>query len=164
MQPRSKNNSVHSFVGSTTNVERTTSAADDGGIQMWDTTRGVFRQVALLEAKRTLEFADGEPRVSDEVLAHMVGQALALHRSNNPLYVAASPERTITILANAYFIKFYTFEFPQGYDANYEGQSMTTPGCHLHVYSSTWLNIQRADHRRRFVAHLSAIIAWANSL
>ncbi|KAL6816758.1 hypothetical protein V8C40DRAFT_269205 [Trichoderma camerunense] len=85
-------NSVHSFVGSTTNVERTISAADDGGIQMWDTTRRVFRQVALLEAKRTLEFAK-EPRVSDEVLAQMVGQALALHRSNNPLYVAASPER-----------------------------------------------------------------------
>ncbi|KAK4075139.1 uncharacterized protein Triagg1_4803 [Trichoderma aggressivum f. europaeum] len=82
-------NLVSSFVGG----ERTISAADDGGIQMWDTARRVFRQVALLEAKRTLEFVGGKPFVTDEVLAQMVGQALALHRSNNPLYVAASPER-----------------------------------------------------------------------
>ncbi|KAL7933337.1 hypothetical protein V8C35DRAFT_304062 [Trichoderma chlorosporum] len=153
---------VHSFIGGST--RRKISAVNDGGIQMWDPTRRVFRQIALLEAKRTLEVENGEPVVTDEVAGQIVGEALALHRSDSPFYVSASPNRSITIVATAYFIKFYHFEFPPSYNQNYEGAALTAHNHHLRVESTRWLSLQKEGDRLKIVRNLLAIINWGNSL
>lgn len=64
------------------------SATDNGGVDMWLPGSGNLEQFALLEAKRSLNIVNGEPHVSDEILAQMVGQAIALQRSSSG-YIAA---------------------------------------------------------------------------
>lgn len=52
-------------------------AVDDGGIQVF--IEGTTRQVALLEGKRTFQkIVDGKAIITDELLAQLVGEALAL--------------------------------------------------------------------------------------
>ncbi|EAS32413.3 uncharacterized protein CIMG_03437 [Coccidioides immitis RS] len=52
-------------------------AIDDGGVQLQHL--GENLQVAILEAKRSFQaIADSRPTVSDELLAQIVGEALAL--------------------------------------------------------------------------------------
>lgn len=67
---------------------RAISAIDDGGIEMWLPGNRNLQQVALFEAKRILRNVNGNLHVSDEVLAQMVGQAIALQRSDSH-YIAA---------------------------------------------------------------------------
>lgn len=59
----------------------TIEAVDDGGLQLVGEDGDVL-QVAMLEGKRTFQIViDGEPKVSDELLAQLVGEALALSQS-----------------------------------------------------------------------------------
>lgn len=58
---------------------RAVHAVDDGGIQVFDKEKGVFRQVTLLEGKRTFQkIVSGEALITDRLLAQMVGEVLAL--------------------------------------------------------------------------------------
>ncbi|KKP07149.1 hypothetical protein THAR02_00799 [Trichoderma harzianum] len=56
-------------------------AIDDGGIQLVG-RNGTLFQAALLEGKRAFQtIVDGKPKISDELLAQLVGEALALSQS-----------------------------------------------------------------------------------
>lgn len=82
-------------------------AVDDGGIQLMNQAGG-YRHVAMLESKRTFaKVIDGIPIVSDELLAQMVGEALALQCADviavsdteyGPPSVRASLELTVWFL------------------------------------------------------------------
>lgn len=59
----------------------TVEAIDDGGLQIVDSSGRLF-QVAMLEGKRAFQVVvDGVPEVTDELLAQLVGEAIALSQS-----------------------------------------------------------------------------------
>jgi len=61
----------------TTQAQRSVEAIDDGGLQLFNGKEMI--QVAMVEGKRTFQtITEGKPVVSDEVLAQLVGEALAL--------------------------------------------------------------------------------------
>ncbi|UKZ64340.1 uncharacterized protein TrAtP1_005557 [Trichoderma atroviride] len=144
---------------------RTVSATDDGGVEMWSPGNQNFRQVALLEAKRSLRNVGGQPFVSDEILAQMVGQAIALQRSNSN-YVAACQNRSVTILASTHFIRFYFFDFSSNYfqDDKYENQALENNECRMRIYPTGWLDITKDKHREDIILHVDALLRWASNL
>lgn len=165
---------------------RAVSARDDGGVEMWLPGSGDLRQFALLEAKLRLTNVDGKPHVSDQVLAQMAGQAIALQRSElnhiaacQNMYVQSyispskyvlgtdiSVSRSVTILATTHFIRFYVFQFSDTYFQNnmYESLASGANGCHMRIYPTKWLDVKRKDHREEIILHVCAILGWASSL
>lgn len=81
------------------------SVMDNGGIDMSGT--GILEQIASLEAKCSLNIVNGEPHVSDQVLAQMVGQAIALQRCRSG-YIAACDNmyavKSLPLLSFLYFL------------------------------------------------------------
>ncbi|KJZ68010.1 hypothetical protein HIM_12600 [Hirsutella minnesotensis 3608] len=132
-------------------------AVDDGGIQFIKSD-GNHQHVAMLEGKRTFaKVIDGIPIVSDELLAQMVGEALAVQWAD---VLAVSDNNFITILAASHFIKFFHFHISDNYQSSFE-ELHTNPDDYLHVYSTVWFDIKNHRHREDVVAHISALIAWA---
>ncbi|KJZ72138.1 hypothetical protein HIM_08403 [Hirsutella minnesotensis 3608] len=132
-------------------------AVDDGGIQVID-ANGDHQHVAMLEGKRTFaKVIDGIPIVSDELLGQMVGEALAVRCSD---VLTVSTTDFITILAASHFIKFFHFHISDNYQSSYD-QLHTNPDDYLHVYSTVWFDIKNNRHREDVVAHIFALIAWA---
>ncbi|UKZ48025.1 hypothetical protein TrVGV298_002261 [Trichoderma virens] len=139
-----------------------THAVDDGGLHLFN-QYGMSVQVAMLESKQVFKnLVSGVPIVSDELLAQMVGQVLALRLDKTQLRI--SDTDFITILATAHHIKFFHFEISNEYLANYENMSTFDPrnSCFLRVHSTVWLDVKIASHREHIVAHLLALIAWAD--
>ncbi|KAL7926469.1 hypothetical protein ACQKWADRAFT_309301 [Trichoderma austrokoningii] len=141
-------------------------AEDDGGIQIWVPGSQTFRQVALMEAKRDLNNLNGNLQVPDEVLAQMVGQAIAVQRADQTSsnYIAAGRNLSVSILATNRFMRFYAFEFDNDYFQSYEDMDMGTNGYHLNIHPTEWIDMQREDHREQLLRHVAAIIRWANTL
>ncbi|KAL7946513.1 hypothetical protein V8C42DRAFT_320874 [Trichoderma barbatum] len=145
-------------------VENTTvEAIDDGGLQLLG-RNGVLFQVALLEGKRAFQtIVDGKPKVSDELLAQLVGEALALSQSETS---SALSTDVLSILATADCVKFFRFKFSPEFIQNYETVPMLDSSEHnfLQVDSTEWLSIKTPDHRKLIVSHLLAILSWADTL
>ncbi|KAK1254250.1 hypothetical protein MKX08_008245 [Trichoderma sp. CBMAI-0020] len=140
-------------------------AIDDGGVQIWVPGSRHFRQVVLLEAKRALRNVDGKLQVTDEVLAQMVAQAIAIQRTGEmSTYIAVRQNLSITILATNRFLRIYTFEFDNQYLQQYETLGMGTNGCHLRIHTTKWMDVAVEAHRRQLLQHLSAILRWADAL
>ncbi|KAL6692145.1 hypothetical protein J3F84DRAFT_384339 [Trichoderma pleuroticola] len=138
-------------------------AIDDGSIQLVR-RNGALLQVALLEGKRAFQtIVDGKPKISDELLAQLVGEALALSQSETS---SALSTDVISILAAADCVKFFRFKFSPDFIQNFEAVPMldTSEDNFLRVDSSEWLSINTPDHRELIVSHLMAIITWADTL
>ncbi|KAM4063449.1 hypothetical protein HRG_011864 [Hirsutella rhossiliensis] len=132
-------------------------AIDDGGIQFIDLD-GDHQHVAMLEGKRTFaKVIDGIPIVSDELLAQMVGEALAIRCAEVP---AVSSTDFVTILTASHFIKIFHFHISDDFHSSYEDLFANSNG-YLHVHSTVWFDIKNNRHREDIVAHIFALIAWA---
>ncbi|KJZ69568.1 hypothetical protein HIM_11030 [Hirsutella minnesotensis 3608] len=133
-------------------------AVDDGGIQFINMD-GNRQHVAMLEGKRTFaKVIDGIPIVSDELLAQMVGEALAVRCAE---VLAVSTTDFVTILAASHFIKIFHFHISNDFHRSYQELLADTDG-YLHVYSTVWFDIRNGRHREDVVAHIFALMAWAN--
>ncbi|UKZ80961.1 hypothetical protein TrVFT333_008726 [Trichoderma virens FT-333] len=152
---------THRYQTSIENV--TVEAIDDGGLQLLG-RNGALLQVALLEGKRAFQtIVDGKPRISDELLAQLVGEALALSQSETSLALSTD---VMSILAVSDCVKFFRFKFSPEFIQNYETVPMldNMEDNFLQVDSTEWLSIKTPDHRELIVSHLLAIISWADTL
>lgn len=125
-------------------------AADDGGIQIWVPGSPNFRQVMLFEAKRALRNADGTFQVTDEVLAQMVAQAIAIQRaSQTSTYIAVRPNLYVSRLsAVQHLTNFYrkpTYIYVTGLlrysrrtDSCDSMRSISTPTISSNAKLGTW--------------------------
>lgn len=141
-------------------------AVDDGGVQFFDKENGSLVQVALVEGKRTFQkIVNGEAVITDEFLAQMVGEALALASEplseHNKTKRAVSPTDFVTILVAAHCVRFFHFHLPQAY-REYCRNARINPREMLHVNSTPWLDIKQSAHRRIVASHLMVLVAWAH--
>ncbi|KAL7794503.1 hypothetical protein V8C37DRAFT_409060 [Trichoderma ceciliae] len=129
----------------------TVEAVDDGGLQLVGGD-GDLLQVAMLEGKLT-----------DELLAQLVGEALALSQSKTNTPISTD---IISILATADCIKFFRFKISEDFLLTYETAPMldSNEDSFLQVDSTQWLSIKTPDHRELIVSHLLAIISWAEAM
>ncbi|KAL6809499.1 hypothetical protein GGI42DRAFT_366187 [Trichoderma sp. SZMC 28013] len=136
-------------------------AVDDGGLQVVG-ENGAFIQVAMLEGKRTFQMImNGEPKVPDELLAQLVGEALALRQSKSSTPISSD---IISILATADCVKFFHFEMSEEYLDAYQTAAIDSDEHFLLVNSTQWMSIKTPDHRELIIYHLLAILSWADSL
>ncbi|KAJ6445010.1 hypothetical protein O9K51_03412 [Purpureocillium lavendulum] len=141
-------------------------AVDDGGIRVFDPLRRVTRQVALLEGKRTFQtLVDGKAVVTDELLAQMVGEALALamqqhFEDRTSFKISVSRADVVTILVTTHYVKFLHFRIDPGYIDSYMNGSFLQDKV-LRVDSSVWFDIKQPDHRWMISSYLLALISWA---
>ncbi|KAK5998273.1 hypothetical protein PT974_00647 [Cladobotryum mycophilum] len=136
-------------------------AIDDGGIQLY--REDSFCQVALLEGKRKfLKIINGQPIVTDELSAQMVGETLASRRDLSHDTLSASD--LVVILASTHFIKFFHFETTPEYLEGYEAADVgaVEDSCFLRIGSTKWFDMKMADHRESIVSHILALVNWAD--
>ncbi|KJZ70522.1 hypothetical protein HIM_10066 [Hirsutella minnesotensis 3608] len=138
-------------------------AIDDGGLLLDDGEEAV--QIAGLEGKRYFRsFAqDGVPTVSDQTLAQIVGQALAVGRTGEVIVA----KDIISILVIRHYIKFIHVTISDEYLNTYEKLDLaawgSTTAPYLTLDSTDWFDIGMADHRKEIISHILAIMNWANA-
>ncbi|KND91820.1 hypothetical protein TOPH_03346 [Tolypocladium ophioglossoides CBS 100239] len=147
---------AYSYAAQTT---RFFEAIDDGGVQLF--TNGQMFQVAILEGKRTFQtFVDEKPTVSDQVLAQMVGETLAL--GSDPAGFSLSQSDFITIFTVAHYVKFFHFHITNDFMEKFETCSIVDKeACFLEADSTDWFDINSKGHREEIVSHLLALVTWA---
>ncbi|KAF4509364.1 hypothetical protein G6O67_003542 [Ophiocordyceps sinensis] len=112
-----------------------------------------MRQVATFKGKRTFrDVDDGEPKVSDQVLAQMVGEALTFRRYQKASKVSKHRERFIKILAVTHYVKFFHFCITDDFIQEYETVPTTSTACCLRADSTIWFNIKDRGHGRTLSA------------
>ncbi|PGG95053.1 hypothetical protein AJ80_10032 [Polytolypa hystricis UAMH7299] len=140
-------------------------AVDDGGVQLMHPSENF--QVAILEAKRSFQdISDGSPTVSNELLAQIAGEALALRLSSDANCISA--ENIISIVAVKYYIKIFHFNITDDFVYHFktllptdESPDMST---YLKVDSTVWFDMRELTGRKYFVRHLLALVAWADTI
>ncbi|KAH7303564.1 hypothetical protein B0I35DRAFT_485054 [Stachybotrys elegans] len=135
-------------------------ATDDGGLQLFDGED--MKQVAMVEGKRNFKVTiNGEPVVSDEVLAQLVGEALAIRRHEMTQNI--SEEDIVTIFAVTHHFKFFHFKIDEGFIDKYEYLSMEDAETFMMVDSTSWFDINVPEHRKQIVSHIMGLMAWADN-
>ncbi|KKZ64276.1 hypothetical protein EMCG_09738 [[Emmonsia] crescens] len=140
-------------------------AVDDGGVQLKH--MGKIFQVAILEAKRSFQdIIDGSPTVSNELLAQIVGEALALRLS--PGASSISEENIVSIVAVKYYIKIFHFNITDDFIHCFKTLLPTDKNLDMSTYlkveSTVWFDVSEPTGRKYFVRHLSALVAWADAV
>ncbi|KAK2802819.1 hypothetical protein FQN50_007225 [Emmonsiellopsis sp. PD_5] len=138
-------------------------AIDDGGVQV-DHPDGKL-QVAMLEAKRGFQaITDGHPTVSDELLAQIVGETLALRLSKAK---CISAENIVSVVAVKYYVKMFHFNITEDFTHRFEtlhpADANTDLSTYLKVESTIWFDMRESTGRKYFIRHLVALVAWADA-
>ncbi|PGH00718.1 hypothetical protein AJ79_08138 [Helicocarpus griseus UAMH5409] len=144
-----------------TNTEKGFKAIDDGGVQIEQEENS---QVALVEAKRSFQdIRDGSPTVSDELLAQIVGEALAARVSKTE---RVSENNIVSIVAVKYYIKFFHFSITEEFVHQFRTLAPTDENPDMATYmqldSTGWFDMRGKAGRKYFVRHLLGLIGWAN--
>ncbi|KAM4065293.1 hypothetical protein HRG_004378 [Hirsutella rhossiliensis] len=136
-------------------------AVDDGSIRLMDPVN-TSQHVAMLEVKRTFEkVIEGDPSVSDELLAQMVGETLALRCGD---IEPVSQTDFITILAVTHFVRFFHFHISDDFYRSYQellANNSDNLAGFLRIDSTVWLDIKKREHREDIASHILALVAWA---
>ncbi|KAK5994819.1 hypothetical protein PT974_03203 [Cladobotryum mycophilum] len=142
-------------------------AIDDGGMEIVDGNRRT--QVVILEAKRsfqTIPGGGGRPTVVNELLAQVVGEALALMRSGETRTISNTD--VISIVAVKHYIKIFHFKITPQYLRQFERlrptQETQDTDTFLHVQTTKWFDVSGRKGREYFVRHLIALISWADDI
>ncbi|KAH8800793.1 hypothetical protein F5884DRAFT_808848 [Xylogone sp. PMI_703] len=163
-------------------------AIDDGGMKLITPRKTV--QVAILEAKRSFqEISEGRPTISNELLAQIVGEALALRLSEVPrisenklscfllslflisYHLTALQANTtlslVFIVAVKQHIKFFHLKFTKAFVRYFKTLNPTDENAniatYLQIHSTNWFDVSRQIDRKYFVRHLLALVAWADA-
>ncbi|POR31003.1 Uncharacterized protein TPAR_08745, partial [Tolypocladium paradoxum] len=135
---------------------------DDGGIQFID-VEGASWHVAMLEGKRTFKnIASGMPIVSDEVLAQMVGEALAV-RCSDTLAVSPTELTTsfITILAAIHCVKFFHFRISADFVRSYEDCFANSSSNLAGFFAFYSVAVDGYSRCRHLAPAIAAVHAWS---
>nr|KMM72765.1 hypothetical protein CPAG_09058 [Coccidioides posadasii RMSCC 3488] len=117
------------------------------------------------KAKRSFQvIADSRPTVSDELLAQIVGEALALRLSKT---MRVSAENIVSIVAVKYYIKLFHFnitnDFIRCFKTLHPTDANSDHSTYLMVDSTAWFDMREVAGRKYFVRHLVALVAWADA-
>ncbi|KAJ9285654.1 hypothetical protein DTO027B5_6453 [Paecilomyces variotii] len=145
-------------------VEKELEAIDDGGLKLM--ALGRTTQVAILEAKRSFqEISEGRPTVSNELLAQIVGEALAL-RLSNARHI--SKNDLVFIVAVKQHIKFFHLKFTKTFLRCFKtlrpADENPDIATYLQIQSTNWFDVSKQTNRKYFVRHLVALVAWADAI
>ncbi|KAK2810948.1 hypothetical protein FQN50_002539 [Emmonsiellopsis sp. PD_5] len=141
-------------------------AIDDGGVQLHVPGPAKKVQVALLEAKRSFQGITGaNATVSDELLAQIVGEAVAASASVETKNI--SQENIVSIVAVRHYIKFFRLHITDEFRRQFESLAPTDRNLgtdsYLQVDSTHWFDMSESKGRANFVRHLLGLIEWADA-
>ncbi|KAL7804651.1 hypothetical protein V8C44DRAFT_352788 [Trichoderma aethiopicum] len=133
-------------------------AIDDGGVQA--AGQSGMLQVAIVEAKRTFQaIRDGRPTVSDELLGQIVGEALALRKTNGSIF----EDDVFVIVAIKHYFKFFHFSIPLQYLADLRSANPAGPlSTSLSVKSTDWFDATDRGGRQSIVNHILGLMFKAD--
>ncbi|KAH0422475.1 hypothetical protein CcaCcLH18_12783 [Colletotrichum camelliae] len=135
---------------------------DDGGLSLIQDFGVRLSRVAILETKRHLgEISDGEPKLSDERFAQMIGQALSM-RLAQAAWVG--PRDTIFIIAAArYYMRFLEVHITQDYVDQLEVSEdhQKAAAEFIKVNSTKWFDLRSERPRNHAVINIAGIVSQA---
>ncbi|GKT97241.1 hypothetical protein Ct61P_15091 [Colletotrichum tofieldiae] len=136
-------------------------SVDDGGLWIKPLAALSRARVAIIETKRSLtRIVDGRPDFSDELLAQVVGESLAVRLRSEKVW--AGPKDSIfVIVAAKYFVRFLEIGISDRYLENLQGHVATQDPFQefITVDHTTWFDFRDATDRLKIMRNTSGIVA-----
>ncbi|KAF0315115.1 hypothetical protein GQ607_017654 [Colletotrichum asianum] len=135
---------------------------DDGGLSLVQDFSGRLGRVAILETKRHLgEISNGEPKLSDERFAQMIGQAVSMRLVQGAW---VGPQDTIFIIASArYYMRFLEVHITQDYVDQLEVSEdhQKAAAEFIEVNATKWFDLRSERPRNHAVINIAGIVSQA---
>ncbi|KLU90709.1 hypothetical protein MAPG_10561 [Magnaporthiopsis poae ATCC 64411] len=140
-------------------------ATPDGEIQAHMPVSGQYTNardavVALLEAKKkfkVMDVPDGKAVIPDNVLAQVVGEALALRGTNLRI-----GDTIVVIVAIRHLVCFLSVQIPAAYCQGPEGGGVRDAGADcITVTSTPWLDHNDEGDRKNILHNVARIVIWS---
>ncbi|KAK1657651.1 hypothetical protein BDP55DRAFT_422337 [Colletotrichum godetiae] len=134
-------------------------SVDDGGLWIKPMSKVSRARVAILETKRAISrIVDGKPDFSNELLAQVVGESLAV-RLGKDLWLGPK-ESVIVIVAARYFIRFLEIKISDQYleslkEHIYEKATFLE---FINVEHTRWFDFRDATDRLQVIRNVSGIV------
>ncbi|KAH8650721.1 hypothetical protein BGZ61DRAFT_469240 [Ilyonectria robusta] len=138
-------------------------ATDDGGLYLRQEGASASmilnHRVAMLEAKKRFQcIEDGRPIISDNCLAQMTCEALALRLTD---HVEGMEENIVIIQATQCYMCFLQFTISDQYLRDFE---LDTPTSYIFVHATPLFDLRSRRGRQNVESNLRSLMVWARSV